>query len=171
MQVTAVEVAAVCALLAQAPPAYKGKEEKLPVAVAPQPVSFSHRKHAAAGMRCHNCHPEAKTKERAGLPGTELCMGCHVTVKAESPEIQKLARMHSSGKRVKWVRVYKLPDFVFFSHAVHMRAEEKCVTCHGPVKEREVLAKEVSTSMAACMKCHVERKASTECVVCHQLSF
>jgi hypothetical protein len=91
--------------------------------------------------------------------------------KAESPEIRQLAEVHKRGERVQWVRVYSVPDYVFFSHASHLKAGEQCITCHGPVEERDVLAKEVSTSMVACMNCHAKRKASNDCVLCHQLSF
>jgi len=98
-------------------------------------------------------------------------MGCHSTVKADSPEIRKLHEIHKGRQKIGWVRVYKVPDFVFFSHASHLKAGEQCVTCHGPVEERHVLAQEVSTSMVACMNCHAARKASNECVLCHQLSF
>jgi hypothetical protein len=67
------------------------------------------------------------------------------------------------------VRVYQTPDFVFFSHKNHLKAGETCETCHGPVATREVLAKEVSTNMTACMNCHVQRGATTECFFCHEL--
>ena len=159
------------ALFAQQTPVYKGKEEKLPVAVAPQPIRYSHKQHLALGMRCLNCHKDATQKDQAGLPGSALCMGCHSTIQTESQEIAKLAEIHKRREKLGWVRVYKVPDFVFFSHASHLKAGEQCVTCHGPVQERDVLAKEVSTSMLACMNCHAARKVSNECVLCHQLSF
>lgn len=162
---------AAAALFAQQAPVYKGKEEKLPAEVAPQPVRYSHKRHLALGMRCLDCHKGAVEKDQAGLPGTVLCLGCHSTIKTDSPEIRKLAEIHKRGEKIRWVRVYRVPDFVFFSHASHLKAGEQCVTCHGPVQERDVLAKEVSTSMTACMNCHAVRKASNECVLCHQLSF
>ncbi len=157
-------------LSAQQPPAvYKGQEEKLPVAVAPQPIPFSHRKHIAIGQTCLDCHAGATEKDSAGLPSTELCMACHETIKAQSPEIKKLAEAHRRGEKVKWVRVYRIPDFVFFSHANHTKAGVQCQECHGAVEKRDRLMKEVSTSMVACMNCHAARKAPTGCTACHQL--
>jgi hypothetical protein len=129
---------------------YKGIEEKLPVAVAPQPVAFSHKVHAA--NRCVMCHTGALKSARAGLPGAQQCRTCH-------PQ--------RSTERLEWVRVYQLPGYVFFRHDVHAKAA--CAECHGPVQTREVLAKEVSTSMAFCVSCHQERKASTSCSVCHEI--
>jgi hypothetical protein len=165
-----------CALLASAPailvgqsPVYQSKEEKLPKEVAAQPVEFSHKKHTAAGITCLDCHASAMTKERAGLPDAEACLLCHGTIKNDSPAIQGLAKIHQGNESLKWVRIYQVPDFVFFNHSSHLKAGEKCATCHGPVETRDTLAKEVSTSMTACMNCHVARKASTECFLCHQL--
>ena len=165
----------VCALLTslaalgQAPPVYKGKQEKLPIKVAPQPISFNHKKHAFAGISCLDCHSGAAEKERAGLPNTERCMLCHMAIATEHAEVTHLAQLHARGKQVSWIRVYRVPDFVFFSHGNHTRAGEHCASCHGPVQEREVLAKEVSTSMIACMNCHAARQVSTECHLCHDL--
>ena len=148
---------------------YQGIEEKLPIVVAIQPVPFSHRAHAAAGLSCRNCHRDATKKERAGLPNTDQCLLCHATVRSESPSIRKLAKFLQNGEQLRWVRVYQVPDFVFFSHASHLEAGIACKSCHGQVEQRDVLAKEVSTSMTACMNCHLERKASNECFLCHEL--
>ncbi len=43
------------------------------------------------------------------------------------------------------------------------------VVRHGPVADRDVLSAEVSTRMQQCVGRHTARKASTECVLCHQL--
>lgn len=149
--------------------AYKGKIENLPVEVAPQPIAFSHKTHIASGMKCLDCHTGAAAKERAGLPGADQCLLCHSAIKADSPEIQKLAAVNERGGKLDWVRVYQVPDFVFFSHANHLKAGERCTACHGDVEQRDVLAKEVSTSMIECMNCHVKREVSRECHLCHDL--
>lgn len=129
---------------------YKGMEEKLPVAVAPQPVAFSHRIHAKT--RCLTCHTTALKAARATIPGAQQCRTCH---------------LQRSAEPVRWTRVYQVPGFVFFRHDVHGKVA--CAECHGPVQTRDVLAKEVSTSMAACIACHQQRGASTSCSVCHEV--
>jgi hypothetical protein len=153
----------------QNPPVYTPPEEKLSQAVAPQPIPFSHKKHVAAGQTCLDCHAGAAEAESAGFPATEHCMACHETIKSDSLHIKKLAAVHQRSEKVKWVRVYRLEDFVFFSHATHSRAGVECESCHGPVAKRDVLAKEVSTSMVACMNCHAAKKAPNGCSICHQL--
>ena len=156
-------------LNAQVPEFYKPNEEKLPAAVAPQPIPFSHRQHAEAALACQDCHRGAEEKERAGLPQADTCMLCHQTIAKSSVAIERLAAVHAKGARVEWVRVYQVPDFVFFSHASHVSAGIDCSTCHGPVGQRDVLAKEVSTGMVRCMNCHAARDVSNDCIFCHQL--
>ena len=153
----------------QTPNVYVGKQEKLPVEVAPQPIPFNHKKHTAAGVSCLDCHSGAAKKERAGLPGAERCMLCHAAIAAEHADVKRLAAIHEQGEKLAWVRVYQVPDFVFFSHASHVKAGETCATCHGPVEQREVLAKEISTSMTQCMNCHAAKQMSTDCHLCHDL--
>ena len=155
--------------LAQAPGKYKGIEENLPIKVAPQPIAFSHRQHAGVGVACGECHEHATEGERAGLPNLEGCMVCHRFIQGKSPAIQQLVRFAQAGKNPTWVRVYQVPDFVFFSHASHVNADVACATCHGPVSEQDVLAKEISTSMTTCMDCHLEQEVSNSCYLCHSL--
>ena len=114
-------------------------------------------------------HVDANDKDQAGIPNVKQCVLCHLPDHATHPELKKLAQLDRRGKQVKWVRVYRVPDFVFFSHVNHLKAGEKCATCHGPVEASEVLAREVSTSMNTCMNCHSSRKASNECYLCHDL--
>ncbi len=134
----------------------------------PQPLPFSHRQHAAAGLDCKTCHAIPEPGEFAGLPVTGVCMNCHIEIRKDSPHIQRLAGYHKEGKPVPWARVYRIPGYVFFSHKEHLaRAGATCETCHGPVWERDVLRKERETSMAACMDCHRAKGASLDCLYCH----
>ena len=133
-----------------------------------QPIPFNHKTHAAQGVKCLDCHSIRPPGDRAGYPGEATCMGCHTSIKKESPAIQKLAEFAKDKKPVPWVRVYKVPKTVYFSHQVHHKqAGVDCAVCHGPVAEREVIALERATSMAECMKCHDQYKASNKCDLCH----
>jgi hypothetical protein len=154
---------------AQAPGVYKGKDENLPQEVAPQPIPFSHAQHTRSGITCLDCHAGADKKEQAGLPDVGQCMLCHQRIKSGSPAIERLAAMKEAGEKIKWVRVYEVPDFVFFSHASHVKGRVECESCHGPVDQREVLVKEVSTNMTACMNCHASRDVPNHCHSCHSL--
>ena len=151
----------------QTPP-YESPPERLPRILAAQPVPFDHKLHAANRIACTDCHPGARTGERAGLPDRDLCMLCHQSIAADHGKIRQVAAL-PAGSRIDWVRAYRVPDFVFFSHAEHASAGIECESCHGPVSSRPVLGQEVSINMVACMNCHAQRQASNECFVCHDL--
>ncbi len=135
-----------------------------------QPIAFSHKIHIAIALRCLDCHTIRPPGFEAGIPGTSLCMTCHSAIKTGSPEIKRLAEFHATNTPVPWVRVYRAPDFVVFSHSVHVRtAKADCATCHGPVSERDVITKENPITMNACVECHEKNKARTGCETCHDI--
>lgn len=147
---------------------YESPPEALPRVLDAQPIPFDHKLHASHRIRCQDCHPGARSGERAGLPDRDRCMVCHQTIAVDQAAVQRLASL-PAGSRIPWVRAYQVPDFVFFSHAEHLRAGIECGACHGPVAVRSVLNQEHSTNMVACMNCHAERQASNECYLCHDL--
>ncbi len=133
-----------------------------------QPIPYSHKKHLAMGLKCQGCHTSPDPGELMGIPETKVCMGCHTAVKTDSPHIQKLASYAKQEREVPWLRIYQIPSYVFFSHKAHTEAGAKCETCHGPVAEREVLARETDITMGGCMDCHRKNKASNACNFCHE---
>lgn len=156
-------------LAAQQPAGYRAKPEQLPREIAAQPVAFNHRLHSAAGATCLDCHRNAKSRSRAGLPQAADCMLCHRAIATEHPVVREVAALAEQEETIAWAPVYRVPDFVFFSHKEHLAAKIECVACHGAVAERDVLAQEVSTQMTACMNCHQARGASNDCSLCHEL--
>jgi hypothetical protein len=147
---------------------YKPKEEKVPGDPVAQPIAYSHKTHVALGLKCQSCHTIPGDGFQAAYPKEAFCMGCHTSVKKDSPEIQRLARFVAEKKPVPWNRIYQVPDIVWFSHAVHVReAKVDCGVCHGEVARREVLFKEKSTGMQACMECHAKYMAPNGCDFCH----
>ena len=133
-----------------------------------QPVPFSHKKHVAQGLKCNSCHKNSDPGEAMGYPDESFCMTCHRAVKVSSPHIQKVAAAAKERKPLSWVRVYRIPAFVYFSHRVHTEAGATCEKCHGPVRERDVITEEVKHDMQSCMACHTATKAPNECSTCHE---
>jgi hypothetical protein len=133
-----------------------------------QPLPYSHKTHLALGLNCSSCHKNADPGEFMGFPADSFCMGCHRLIKADSPHIQKLAAAAEEKKPIPWVRVYKLPPYVYFSHRRHTAAGATCEACHGPVRERDVITREVVHNMRSCMACHAATKARNDCMACHE---
>ena len=120
-----------------------------------QPIAFSHAVHAGHyEIDCQYCHVGAERSRHAGVPASSVCMNCHTRVKTESPEIQKVAAAVQAGKPIEWVRVHRLPDHAFFSHANHVTAGLKCQTCHGPVEQMVRVEQVEPMTMGWCLDCH-----------------
>lgn len=148
--------------------AYKPKEEKLPGDPVKQPIAYSHKTHVAAGLTCTGCHTMPGDGFAATYPKEAFCMGCHRSIKTDSAEIQKLAGFAKDKRAVPWVKVYQLPDIVWFNHALHVKdANIQCGECHGDVAQRDVLFQEKSILMNSCMDCHAKRSAPNGCDTCH----
>ena len=133
-----------------------------------QPIPFSHRQHAALGLKCAACHANPDPGDVEGIPAVSKCMLCHASIDAGAPAIRKLKEYADARQKVPWVRVYQVPGFVEFSHRTHLHAGANCQTCHGPVAQRDALWKESDISMGGCIACHKQHKASTECTTCHE---
>lgn len=158
----------VFASFGQVPRTPPKRVEFKPGAPVEQPLPYSHKTHVGLGLQCGGCHAIAAPGDYAGYPKETFCMSCHATMKKESPHIQALAAAAKEGRRIAWKRVYKVKEFVYFSHDVHVRrGKTECGACHGEVGAREVLFQEKPVDMYSCMQCHEERKAPNNCEVCH----
>jgi c(7)-type cytochrome triheme protein len=149
------------ALRAQGPPA-----PRAPV----QPLPFSHFQHVDLGVECAECHVNPDPGKLMTYPATATCMSCHRTLPAGgSAALQKLGAFAASDKPIPWVRVYQLPDFVYWDHRVHVQAKIACTECHGPVATRDALAPETNiVTMQGCVACHDKRQVFTDCADCHE---
>ena len=133
-----------------------------------QPIPYSHKTHLSQGLECVMCHDTAETDDLATIPPTSTCMGCHDNVKTDSPHIQKLKGWDDKKESVPWHRVYRLPDYVYFSHTQHViHGKVTCDACHGNVPQLDAMQKMKDISMAACIECHKSRAASNLCDSCH----
>ena len=135
---------------------YIGHPEVIMTGYSPiQPVPYSHKLHAGdLGMDCYYCHYTANKSAYAAVPATETCMNCHVRVKPQSPRLAKVRDSFESGNPIEWVRVHRLPDFVFFNHQAHTTAGVSCVTCHGRVDQMIEVKQVEPLNMAWCLDCH-----------------
>jgi cytochrome c553 len=131
-----------------------------------QPIKFSHAVHAGQNKTdCNYCHYTARTSKTAGIPPGSVCLNCHFLVRngtrSGATEIAKVLGALDEKRAVQWVRIYRLPDFVFFSHEQHVSAGGiTCDACHGNVKEMNRLYQVPDLSMGWCINCHKTRKVN-----------
>jgi hypothetical protein len=135
-----------------------------------QPFDFPHNIHAREQISClEYCHESVSEGPVAGLPSVRTCMSCHRTVATNRPRIRRITEMQKEGVDFNWNRVFDYPPeaHVRFNHAPHVRAEIECTTCHGNIGGALVAQRNVEMTMGFCVNCHVERRASIDCLTCH----
>ena len=136
-----------------------------------QPIAFNHQLHVdEMGAECTDCHLHALTGARATIPNIGVCADCHEEAQTESPEEARLVEHIQAGEPIPWIKVYTVPDHVYFSHRRHAAiAAIDCETCHGPVgqKTEPVVRPAVAMTMDHCMDCHESSGASNDCIWCH----
>lgn len=119
-----------------------------------QPVPFSHKHHASMGIDCRYCHTTVEESTFANVPPTRICMNCHNLIWNDSPMLEPVRESWRTGESLQWNRVNDLPDFVYFSHDIHVERGIACVTCHGQVNEMPLAWREHPLFMTWCLECH-----------------
>lgn len=154
-----------------------------------QPIAFSHAVHAGDNkIDCEYCHSSAKHSKTSGVPTADVCMNCHKSIseykgelfgdytkKQLDAEIQKIydavgwdkeKMQYIEGyeqKPIKWVRIHKLADFVYYNHSQHVTAGGlECQQCHGPVEEMHDMRQFSPLTMGWCIDCHRDTNVAME---------
>jgi Cytochrome c7 and related cytochrome c len=134
-----------------------------------QPIAFSHKIHAGDyKLECLYCHSGARRSAVSGIPSVRFCMGCHQQVSSTRPEILKLRQHWDRKTPIRWTKVVKEPDYVFFNHYPHVRKGLLCQECHGPVEAMAQVRLDHNINMDRCVSCHRSHKVSIDCYVCHR---
>jgi hypothetical protein len=120
-----------------------------------QPIPFDHRIHVT-GLRidCRYCHTTADRGASAGLPATMVCQPCHNDVWLSGPLFAPVRQSVATGRPIPWQRVNRLPDFVYFNHAIHVAGGIACESCHGRVDRMAQVRQAEPLTMGWCLDCH-----------------
>jgi hypothetical protein len=120
-----------------------------------QPIPFSHKHHVGDdGIDCRYCHTTVERTAYAGLPSSGICMSCHAQLYTDQSVLNALRQSMATGKPIAWQRVYRLPDFVYFNHAVHVNKGVACIECHGRVDQMPLTWRNSPMLMQWCLACH-----------------
>jgi hypothetical protein len=120
-----------------------------------QPVPFSHLHHVGElRIDCRYCHTSVETSAFAGMPPTKTCMTCHSQLFTNAEMLKPVRESLAKNKPLHWTRVYRLPDYVYFDHSVHVNNGIGCSTCHGRVDRMPLVRQTVPLTMAWCLDCH-----------------
>jgi hypothetical protein len=125
---------------------------------APQPVaSFSHQIHVTGlQIDCRYCHYTVERAANAGMPSSSTCLPCHNEVWRAGALFAPVRASLATGQPIPWQRINRLPDFVFFNHAIHVNKGVGCETCHGRVDEMQQVRQVAPLTMSWCLDCHTQ---------------
>jgi len=120
-----------------------------------QPVPFSHAHHVGdLGIDCRMCHTGVERAAFAGIPATNVCMTCHSRIWTNAEMLAPVRASLAAGTSLRWNRVNRLPDYVYFDHAIHVAKGVGCATCHGPVQDMALTRQQAPLTMGWCLECH-----------------
>ncbi len=124
-----------------------------------QSIPYDHELHVnQLGLDCRHCHSFVEKSGHANVPTANTCANCHHPskggIKSESPRLAPLMDAIENNKPIKWVRVHKAPDYVYFNHSAHLNRGVSCIECHGEVNKMRVVYHAKPLSMGQCLECH-----------------
>lgn len=110
----------------------------------------------------------------ANIPPVQVCWGCHKDISITHPEIMKVRAFYLKQQTIPWIRINHQPEYVHFSHSVHVAANVPCAQCHGDVGSMDVVYQPVEMNMGWCVSCHRQNQkkfhpaqAGVDCQTCH----
>ncbi len=120
-----------------------------------QPVPFSHKHHVQGlGLQCQYCHVTVEKSSYAGIPPTKTCMNCHAQIWTNAQLLEPVRSSWATGQSLVWTKVHDLPDFVYFSHEIHVNKGLGCASCHGRVDQMPLMYAQNTLQMEWCLNCH-----------------
>jgi hypothetical protein len=120
-----------------------------------QPVPFPHSLHTGTlGIDCRYCHMSVDKSSFADIPPTQTCMSCHSQVATDRAVLAPVRDSYKTGQSIAWKTVYQLPDYVYFSHDIHVNKGVACETCHGRIDEMTQTTRVTPLTMEWCLSCH-----------------
>jgi hypothetical protein len=120
-----------------------------------QPVPFSHKHHVQGlGLQCQYCHVTVEKSSYAGIPPTKTCINCHAQIWTNAQLLEPVRQSWATGESLPWIKVHDLPDFVYFSHEIHVNKGIGCANCHGRVDQMPLMYAQNTLQMEWCLDCH-----------------
>ena len=108
-----------------------------------QPVPFSHEHHVGVlGIDCRYCHTTVEHSSYAGLPPTKTCMNCHSQIWVGSDMLAPVRESYRTDESIRWNKVHRLADYVYFNHSIHINKGIGCSSCHGSVNQMPLMLQE-----------------------------
>jgi hypothetical protein len=128
-------------------------------------LKFNHAYHVGeAGIACADCHTAAAKSDKAAdnlRPNHDNCSTCH-----EEQVNNTCSFCHKDTTNIQATPAPARD--LLFSHQRHVGMKDvECTTCHAGLDKVEYAGPANMPSMATCVTCHNNAKATRECAACH----
>jgi hypothetical protein len=81
-------------------------------------------------------------------------MNCHAQIWTNAQLLEPVRQSWATGQSLPWIKVHDLPDYVYFSHEIHVHKGIGCASCHGRVDQMPLMYAENTLQMEWCLDCH-----------------
>jgi hypothetical protein len=81
-------------------------------------------------------------------------MNCHAQIWTNAQLLEPVRQSWYTGQSLVWTKVHDLPDYVYFSHEIHINKGLGCSTCHGRVDQMPLMYAQNTLQMEWCLDCH-----------------
>jgi len=126
-----------------------------------QPVQFSHKHHVGDdGIDCRYCHTSVENSAYAGIPPTKTCMNCHSVLFNNVGYLEVIRESYRTDESIRWTKVHRLADYVYFNHSIHVNKGIGCSSCHGPINQMPLIYQASPLNMNWCLDCHRNPQAN-----------
>jgi hypothetical protein len=120
-----------------------------------QPIQFSHKHHVGDdGIDCRYCHTSVESSAYAGIPPTRTCMNCHSVLFNNVGYLEPVRESYRTDESIRWTKVHRLADYVYFNHSIHINKGIGCSSCHGSVNQMPLMLQASALNMNFCLDCH-----------------
>lgn len=132
-----------------------------------QPIAFSHQRHAGNCRSTVSSAIAAPASPRRVGPFRLPLHDLPSLPERADPGDGKAAGLLERQGADPWIRLQRLPDFVQFTHEMHLDAGFQCADCHGEVERMSQTPRAATFEMGWCIDCHERNGASLDCFTCH----
>jgi hypothetical protein len=87
-------------------------------------------------------------------------MNCHSQIWTNASLLEPVRQSWATGESIVWTKVHDLPDYVYFSHEIHVNKGLGCSSCHGRVDEMPIMYQQNTLQMEWCLNCHRNPKVN-----------
>jgi len=81
-------------------------------------------------------------------------MTCHSQIWTNAQMLAPVRTSLADNKPIRWQRVHRLPQYVYFDHSIHVAKGVGCTTCHGRVGDMPLMYQAAPLTMEWCLDCH-----------------